>query len=282
MSNKKITRKYYNNRDYFLDFENRTLTLSDALYAKLKGTNQFEKFKKIGGSSVGNILISDNFKNDFIAYCFITRLNPAVFQTKYIDAGNAIEPKVFDLLRATYPDQVIENYRAEDYGYDYFKDTHPIISGVPDGYIPAINRIVEVKTAGAKKKEAWDKYGVDKSYIKQAQLYSFLKGANSFIIVAAFLNDDAGDYLNPEQVDLTQREVKGYAFTIDQNVVRDDIKKVEEWYKFYTNTNVSPKFDLAVNADLIEYLKCENQQQWIDYANKLKQQGKMDLDFIIE
>ncbi|QNM93807.1 hypothetical protein H9M94_00835 [Mycoplasma sp. Pen4] len=272
-----MARKYYNNIHYTIDYNNQVIILSDKMYDDLHSNNQWTKYKKMGGSSISDLLIKDAFKSEFSAFCHITRLKLPVLTQKYVKAGVELEPKIFDFLRAKLPDYGIENFVAEDFGYDYFKND-PIIGGVPDGFIPKYNMILEIKTAQEKKKEIWKKDGVDVSYRKQAQLYSYLKGADKYAIVALFLKPDEGDYEHPELINLNQRDIETYAFKLNEADAIDDIKKVKEWYIHYTNTKISPKFDLAINGDQIEYLACENEQQWIGLLNKWKAAGKADPD----
>ncbi|MFV8401386.1 MAGa7180 family putative nuclease [Mycoplasma sp. 005V] len=270
-----MPRKFFNKTDYFIDYDKQVLILSDHLYAKLHSNGQFDKYKKMGGSSIADILIKDAFKNEFSAFCHITRLKLPVLTQKYVHAGVVLEPRIFDYLRSKMPNVAIENYEAAAYNYDFFA-SDPIIGGVPDGYLPIKNMILEIKTAGEKKKELWAKEGVDPAYRKQAQLYSYLKGADSYSIVALFLRPE--DYEHPENIDLSQRSLQTYAFKLNKQDALDDIAKIKNWYNFYTNTKISPRFDLSINADQLEYLECENFAQWEALLEKWKAQGKADPD----
>ena len=66
-------RHFYNNKDYKLDFENKVLILSPELHEKLLNKSLWGRFgfKKIGGSSVGDVLEVDSFKSQFLAFCRI-------------------------------------------------------------------------------------------------------------------------------------------------------------------------------------------------------------------
>ncbi|WPB54722.1 hypothetical protein SAM46_01010 [Mycoplasmopsis verecunda] len=259
-----MPRKYFNKKDYTIDYKNQVLILSDELYSKLHSNNQFDKYKKMGGSSIADILIKDAFKNEFSAFCHITRLKLPVLTQKYVHAGVVLEPRIFDYLREKMPNVSIENYEAAAYNYDFFA-SDPIIGGVPDGFLPSKNMILEIKTAQEKKKDVWEKEGVDPSYRKQAQLYSYLKGADSYAIVALFLKPELGDYEQPEEIDLAQRHMKTYPFKLNKQDALDDIKKIKDWYNFYTNTKTSPKFDLSINADQLEYLECASMEEWSNF-----------------
>lgn len=284
-----IKRKYYNNVHYTIDWDNSVIHLKDEFYNELKTFDKWKGFKKIGGSSVGDILIKGNiFKSDFKAYCHIARIKMPVLSKKYINAGIILEPKIFNVLRDKYPNLEIQNFVAQEVNYDYFEGIDEVISGVPDGYIPSLETILEIKTAGAKKYQLWAKEGIDPSYRKQAQLYAYLmskklnKQINKYAIVAAFLQEDKtkniNDYLTPDLVNLYQRHIKVYSFNVNQNEVLDDIKYVKNWYTQYTNQQTSPKFNMSIHADDLEYLACCNEQEWCKLLEKWKSQGKADSD----
>ncbi|WP_036451892.1 MAGa7180 family putative nuclease [Mycoplasma buteonis] len=321
-------RKYYNNKDYFVDLENHVLVLSDKLYATLNSNNKWTKYKKIGGSSIGDILLKDEpFKSEFSAFCHITRLKLPVLVDKYVHAGIILEPIIFDKLRKNQPNKELAkiiNYEAANYNYDYFAGLDPIFGGVPDGYMCSYNEIeteaqinklkeriakanldndiqlvnnlndelkkleaiykdehskgviIEIKTAGEKKLEKWATDGVELSYRKQSQLYAYLNGNYKYVIVALFLQEN--DYLDPQNVDLDKRNMRSYKFEINENEVRDDIATVRQWYEKYTSTKISPKFDLSKDQDQIDYLLCENEEQWQTLLDEWKKIGKADLD----
>ncbi|QGZ97846.1 hypothetical protein GE118_03480 [Mycoplasma sp. NEAQ87857] len=281
-------RKYFNGIHYDVDILNKRIILKEPLLKDLQSDNQFLKYKKIGGSTIPDILLSNQpFKSEFAAFCHIARLKLPILQPKYVNAGTILEPKIFDFLREkalevakaqqTKP-LIIENFVAKDYGFDYFKGKIPYesIGGVPDGLLPEKDCILEVKTAGEKKREKWDKEGVDPAYLKQAQLYAYLNGNKYFNIVALFLQDN--DYLHPELVDIRQRNFKIYPFKVNTIEVVDDIAMVEEWYKKYTSTNISPCFDNSKDADQIAYLMCKSYDEWEKLLDEWKRTGKAVAD----
>ncbi|MGZ9800595.1 MAGa7180 family putative nuclease [Mycoplasma sp. AC1221] len=280
-----MARKYFNKQHYIIDKENRVIKLLPEFYSELKTFDKFRGYKKIGGSSVGDILIENKYKSQFNAFCHITRLKLPVLSKKYINAGTILEPKIFDLLRAKSPNLYIENYEAKNFNYDYFAGVDDVLSGVPDGYIPSLNRILEIKTAGESKKDKWEIEGVDASYRKQAQLYAYLmskklnKPITTYSIIAAFLIDAQGDYLNPQAVDLNKRKIKSYTFNVNNAEVEEDIRLVKEWYYKYTSTDTSPQFDFSDDADQLEYLECENYEQYNQLIVRWKAIGKADKDF---
>lgn len=256
------TRKFYHKKDYFIDYENQVLILEKSFHKKLLNKEFAFKtgFKKIGGTLIGEVLGLDSFSSPFRAFIKIAKLDMPILDRKYIDAGIAIEPLVIkalsDKLRLE-----IETFPPEKFNYDYFKEDS-IIGGIPDGFIPKTNTIIEIKTTGIKNLEKWGQKGenLPQKYIKQAQLYSFLKKANKFAIVATFLKDS--DYENPSNFPIKKRHIKAYSFNVNSQQVLDDIKKIKEWYNYYTKLGTSPKFCLVNDAQILEYLACENDDQW--------------------
>ncbi|SYV93115.1 Uncharacterised protein, partial [Mycoplasmopsis synoviae] len=81
-----------------------------------------------------------------------------ILQTKYIDAGVALEPKIFEffknLVHKKNPELEVNHYDAAEYNYDYFSGID-VIGGVPDGAINNLKMILEIKTANAKKRSEW-------------------------------------------------------------------------------------------------------------------------------
>ncbi len=266
-------RHFYNNKDYKLDYDNKQLILNSDFHQKLLNNKLWNKFgfKKIGGSLVGDVLETDSFKSQFGAFCKISWCGLPVLDRKYVDAGIAIEPKVINALESVLKTK-IQTYPPEEYNYDYFCDKDDILGGIPDGFIERDQIIIEIKTTGIKNYENWEKFGIPNGYLKQAQLYSYLMGVKKFWIVATFLEEK--DYLDPENYPIEKRKIKNYKYNINEEQVQDDIKKLKEWYKAYTSKGVSPIWNENVDLDLLEYLKCENEQEYIDLLEKWKNEGK--------
>nr|WP_307925651.1 hypothetical protein [Mycoplasmopsis bovis] len=74
--------KYYNGVHYTLDEVNHQVILMDKFQEQLLGTNKFLKFKKLGGSSISNILTPDRFNSEFKAFCHIARISSSCFTKK--------------------------------------------------------------------------------------------------------------------------------------------------------------------------------------------------------
>lgn len=266
-------RHFYNNKDYFLDFNSKTMKLSDDLHKKLldkKLWNNFG-FKKIGGSSVGDVLVVDDFKSEFAAFARIAWCGIPVLDRKYVDAGIAIEPKVINVL-SKLTKKEIQTFDPTKYNWDFFSDKDDVIGGIPDGYIKDQKIILEIKTTNEKNYENWNKFGVPGAYLKQAQIYTYLMGVEEFWIVAAFLKEE--DYEKPDNFPIEKRILKNYKYLINKLQVEDDIKKIKEWYKKYTNSGISPQWDITKDSDLIEYLKCQNKEEYIELLQKWKNEGK--------
>ncbi|MBG0730920.1 MAGa7180 family putative nuclease [Mycoplasma sp. 'Moose RK'] len=268
-------RKFYHKKDYFIDFEKQVLVLEKSFHEKLLAKKfAFNTgFKKIGGSLIGEVLGLDNFSSPFRAFVKIAKLDMPILDTKYIDAGVAIEPLVIAAIFEKTGFE-IETFPPEKYNYDYFKED-PILGGIPDGFIKKTNTIIEVKTTGIKNLEKWGKKGenLPQKYLKQAQLYSFLKKAKNFAIVATFLEDS--DYENPQNFPIRKRPIRTYAFKVNEEQVLDDIQKIKKWYENFTQLGISPRFDPILDAKILEYLSCENQEEWKNlYENWIFQQQK--------
>ncbi|VEU59229.1 MAGa7180 family putative nuclease [Mesomycoplasma neurolyticum] len=266
-------RKYYNGQHYFIDKEKKVLILEHNFFETLKkNKGNWNGFKKIGGSSLGDVLLTDSFKSHFLAFVRISKLDMPILDKKYINAGIAIEPKVIKVIEKKLKKKVTV-YPPQNYQYDYFKDKDDIVGGIPDGYIEDLKLLIEIKTTQLKNLEKWEKDEIPLSYLKQAQLYSYLMGVNEFAIVATFLKDE--DYLKPENFPIEQRHIKVYKYKLNKSQVEDDIEKIKKWYKKYTEKGVSPKYDLKNDGDLLEYLECKNEAEWAELIDKWKKIGKI-------
>lgn len=266
-------RHFYNKREYKLDFENKVMILNEEFHKKLLNKKLWNKFgfKKIGGSSVGDVLEVDDFKSQFGAFARISWCGLPILDSKYVDAGVAIEPKVIDVLKEVTKEE-IQTFNPYDYNFDYFSEKDEIIGGIPDGFMKNKEIILEIKTTGEKNYSNWNEYGVPMSYLKQAQIYTYLMGVEEYWIVATFLKDE--DYLNPNEYPIKKRKLKNFRFKINKAQVQDDIKKIKHWYEKHTLSGTSPIWDELKDSDLIDYLKCENEQEYIDLLSKWKKEGK--------
>lgn len=271
-------RHFFNKKEYVLDLEKKVLILDKDFHQKLLNKSLWNKFgfKKIGGSSVGDVLETDGFKSQFVAFANMSWLGVPILDRKYVDAGIAIEPLVIDALNQVLKTK-IETYDPYQYEFDFFKDKDDVIGGIPDGYYKEKNIIIEIKTTGKKNYESWNTFGIPLSYLKQAQLYCYLMGSKTYWIVATFLEEE--DYLDPKNYPIKKRKIKNYKFDVDQHQAQDDVNKIKEWYSFYTRDGVSPQFDEKKDKDLIDYLLCENKDQYRTLLDRWKKEGKLKLDY---
>ncbi|MGZ9453623.1 MAGa7180 family putative nuclease [Mycoplasma sp. AC157] len=266
-------RKYYNEVHYFIDKINKKVILEKSFHEQLlKNKGTWNGFKKIGGSSIGDVLELDQFKSQFLAFIRMSKLDMPILDTKYIDAGVAIEPKVIDVIRKMTQKEV-EVFPPEKYSYDYFKGKDDIIGGIPDGYIKDLNMILEIKTTQSKNFDKWEKGDLPSAYLKQAQLYSYLMGCDTFAIVATFLEQE--DYLDPENYPIEKRKIITYKYKTNVPQIEDDIVKIKEWYNFYTTKGYSPQYNERTDGELLEYLECRNEEEWIKLIDKWTLQGKI-------
>lgn len=269
----KPKRYFYNERDYQLDFDNQVLILKPELHNKLLTKTLWNKFgfKKIGGSSVGDVLETDSFKSQFAAFARMAWCGLPILDTKYVDAGIIIEPMVINVLKEATKKE-IETFNPDDYNYDYFEGKDDIIGGIPDGYIPSDKIILEIKTTSEKNYQNWITFGVPSGYLKQAQIYCYLMGVEEYWIVATFLHDE--DYVNPNNYPIRERRIKNFRFKINKSQVQDDINIIKSWYEKHTRTGISPKWDLKKDNDLLEFLMCKNEQEYESLLEKWIEEGK--------
>ena len=268
-----LKRKYYNGVDYFIDDEAQTVTLSDNLYDILVNKKLWKGkgFKKIGGSSIGDVLEVDGFKSQFLAWARITWLSQPILDRKYVDAGIAIEPMVIEAIEKK-SGKKVETYDPYEYEFDYFKNDD-VLGGLPDGYMPELDLILELKTTGYKNLEKWDKWGIPGGYLKQAQLYAYLNGSSRYSIVATYLHPE--DYANPAAYPINDRIIKNFNFNLDKRKAEDDVKKVKEWYYKYTSGKVSPRFDVKKDSELLEWLRVSNEEEQLALEKRWISLGKL-------
>ncbi|QSF13771.1 MAGa7180 family putative nuclease [Mycoplasma sp. Mirounga ES2805-ORL] len=285
-------RKFYNGLHYILDEKAQNVRLCEKFHNDLinnRGQKFKIGFKKFGGSSIGEVFETDTYKSKFKAFCFISQLSIPALQMKYINAGNVMEGKVFEWLKTKfpkdkYPDIDIQHIEAPKVDYDYFKNKSEFIGGVPDGILDnnGIKSILELKAVGAKKQEWWEKNGnsgVPADYKKQAQLYAYLLGYDTYSIVATYLNED--DYDNLDNVNLDKQVFK-YNFKVNKQMAKDDIDYVQKFWEQIVETGISPQYKLPRDLDLVEYLRCHNKEEWKQLFDRWKQEKKVDDDIIFE
>ena len=235
-----------------------------------------KKPKKITGTHFPTIVGVNPFSTDFEVWCRCTRTYEIPFEgNKYTNAGQIIEPKVFDFLRKSmgFGDRVIT---PEDvYGKDHFKktwgdfySTQPIFGGMWDALIVDDNGkvecVVEIKTVqvdgrSGSLEQRWKDGEAPHYQALQASLYAYLLGIDKVLMVAVALEDKKGDYEHPEQV------VPSYA---NENVYIDEFKiserypnfdmyiiKATAWWRDHVLTGISPEFDEKKDAEILKALR---------------------------
>ena len=269
-----IKRHFYNGIDYIVNKEEKIVQLLPNFYQKLLNKKLWDNFgfKKIGGSSIGDVLLVDKFKSNFAAYCRMAWIGVPILDLKYVNAGTIIEPKVIKAIEKV-TNKKVQTFKPEDYEFDYFKNKDDVVGGLPDGYIEEDNKILEIKTTNEKNFKKWIKFGIPAAYHKQAQLYSYLMNATHYSIVATFLKDE--DYENPKKYPIEKRKIKNWNFKVNFLQAKDDIKKVKDWYYKFTSSNVSPKYDEMLDAELLEWLEPHNEKEWETLKNKWIKEGKI-------
>ena len=238
-----------------------------------------KKPKKLTGTHFPTIVGVNPFSTDFEVWCRCTRTYEIPFEgNKYTNAGQIIEPKVFDFLRKSmgFGDRVVT---PEDiYGKDHFKKTwgdfyptQPIFGGMWDALIYDDNGkpecVVEIKTVqvdgrSGSLEQRWKDGEAPHYQALQASLYAYLLGIDKVLMVAVALEDKKGDYEHPEQV------VPSYA---NENVYIDEFKiserypnfdmyiiKATAWWRDHVLTGISPEFDEKKDAEILKALRTNN------------------------
>lgn len=238
-----------------------------------------KKPKKITGTHFPTIVGVNPFSSPFEVWCRCTRTYEIPFEgNKYTNAGQIIEPKVFDFLRKSmgFGDRVVT---PEDvYGKDHFKKTwgdfyptQPIFGGMWDALIKDENGkpecVVEIKTVqvdgrSGSLEQRWKDGEAPHYQALQASLYAYLLGIDKVLMVAVALEDKKGDYEHPEQV------IPSYA---NENVYIDEFKiserypnfdmyiiKATAWWREHVLTGISPEFDEKKDAEILKALRTNN------------------------
>ncbi len=235
-----------------------------------------KKPKKISGTHFATVLNADPWKTPFEAWCKCTRTYEIPFEgNKYTNAGEIIEPKVFEFLRTSmgFGDRVVTP--TDMYGEDYFKKTwgdffpeSKVFSGMWDALIMGEDGkpeyVVEVKTVKVDGRnggleERWKNGQAPHYQALQASLYAYLLGVQKVLMVGVTLKESEGDYERPEQV------TPSYA---NGNVYIDEFKVLEryesfplyvemaiDWWNKYVLTGVSPEFDEKRDAEILKELR---------------------------
>ena len=234
------------------------------------------KPKKITGTHFPTILGVNPFSSPFEVWCRCTRTFEIPFEgNQYTNAGQIIEPKVFDFLRKSmgFGNRVVT---PEDvYGKDHFKKTWgdfypdtPIFGGMWDALIYDDNGkpecVVEIKTVrvdgrSGSLEQRWKDGEAPHYQALQASLYAYLLGIDKVLMVAVTLSEKEGDYEHPESVVPSYANENVYTdeFRVSERYPNFDmyIEQATAWWKAYVLTGISPDFDEKKDAEILKALR---------------------------
>ena len=235
-----------------------------------------KKPKKITGTHLPNVLGVSPWKTAFETWCRCTRTYEIPFEgNKYTNAGEIIEPEVFEFLRTslgfgkrlvTPTDVYGENHFQKTWG-DFFPD-NPIFGGMWDALIMDDTQkpeyVVEVKTVqvdgrSGSLEERWKDGEAPHYQALQAALYAYLLGIDKVLMVSVSLEDKKGDYEHPEQVvpSFANGNVYIDEFKISERYPNFDlyIEQATKWWNDHVLTGVSPAYDEKKDAEILTELR---------------------------
>lgn len=234
------------------------------------------KTKKLTGTRFASVIGCDPWNTAFKTWCAVTKTYEEPFEgNKYTNAGQIIEPKVFEFLRKSmgFGDRV--KTPTDIYGADYFKKTWgdffrdtPIFGGMWDALIYDENGkpeyVVEIKTVqvdgrSGSLEQRWKDGEAPPYQALQAALYAYLLGIDKVLMVAVALYDSKGDYEHPEQVVPSYANENVYTdeFSVSERYPNFDlyIEQATAWWNAYVRKGVSPEFDEKKDAEILKALR---------------------------
>ena len=235
-----------------------------------------KKPKKITGTHFPTVIGVNPFQTDFEAWCRCTRTYEIPFEgNEYTNAGEIIEPKVFDFLRTSmgFGNRVVT---PEDiYGKDHFKKTwgdffrdYPIFGGMWDALIKDengnIEYVVEIKTVqvdgrSGSLEDRWKDGEAPHYQALQASLYAYLLGVDKVLMVAVALEKNKGDYDHPETIVPSYANGNVYIdeFRVSERYPNFEmyIEKARAWWNNHVLTGHSPIFDEEDDAEILKALR---------------------------
>lgn len=235
-----------------------------------------KKPKKISGTHFATVLNADPWKSPFEAWCKCTRTYEIPFEgNKYTNAGEIIEPKVFEFLRKAYGfgDRLVTP--TDMYGKDYFKKTRgdffpesDVFSGMWDALIMDENGkpeyVVEVKTVKVDGRnggleERWKNGEAPHYQAVQASLYAYLLGIDKVLMVSVSLKESEGDYEHPEQVVPSYENNNVYIdlFNVSERYPNFNlyVEQAISWWNRYVLSGISPDYDETRDAEILKALR---------------------------
>lgn len=235
-----------------------------------------KKPKKITGTHFPTVIDANPFSTGFEAWCRCTRTYEIPFEgNEYTNAGEIIEPKVFDFLRTSmgFGKRVVT---PEDvYGKDHFRKTwgdffrdYPIFGGMWDALIKDdngnIEYVVEIKTVqidgrSGSLEDRWKDGEAPHYQALQASLYAYLLGVDKVLMVAVALEKQKGDYDHPEKVVPSYANGNVYIdeFRVSERYPNFEmyIEKARAWWNDHVLTGVSPMFDEKKDEEILKALR---------------------------
>lgn len=246
-----------------------------------------KKPKKITGTHFPTVIGINPFSTPFEAWCRCTRTYELPFSgNKYTNAGQVIEPKVFEFLRQsmgfgnrllTPADVYGENHFQKTWG-DFFPEWE-IFGGSWDALVVDSERkpeyVVEIKTVqvdgrSGSLEDRWKDGEAPHYQALQASLYAYLLGIDKVLMVAVALEDKKGDYEHPEQVVPSYANGNVYIdeFKVSERYPNFDlyIEQAKAWWKTYVLNGISPEFDEKKDAEILKALRTNSLNPETDVA----------------
>jgi hypothetical protein len=226
------------------------------------------QIKKITGTRLAPILGKGDFQTPFSVALDLAGIYREDIKTKYIDAGNILEPVLRSYLRKNssllmpllgLPDGsnvgIEEPVAGERCGYDHFHNEN-VFGGLVDGYITVNgkrNFILEIKTSGEREKWLDGNGGytnVSEQYMMQASLYAELSHLDEIVFLVGFLDD--ADYDRPKLWIPDENNTK---IIIKKKLdMASCMKEAVDWYNTYMKSGQTPEWTDA-DKELVKYLK---------------------------
>ena len=235
-----------------------------------------KKNKKITGTHFPTIVGVNPFSSPFEVWCRCTRTFELPFEgNKYTNAGQVIEPKVFEFLKKSmgFGDRLVTP--TDVYGANHFQKTwgdffpdREIFGGSWDALV--VNDegkpeyVVEIKTVqvdgrSGSLEDRWKDGEAPHYQALQASLYAYLLGIDKVLMVAVALEDKKGDYEHPEQVVPSYANANVYIdeFKVSERYPNFDlyIEQAKAWWRTYVLNGISPEFDEKKDAEILKALR---------------------------
>ena len=258
-----------------------------------------KKPKKITGTHFPTVIGVNPFSSPFEVWCRCTRTYEKPFEgNKYTNAGQVIEPKVFDFLRNSMgfgerlitPEDVYGKDHFKRTWGDFFKDT-PIFGGSWDALVKDdngnIEYVVEIKTVqtdgrSGSLEDRWKDGEAPHYQALQASLYAHLLGVDKVLMVAVALKDGNGDYEHPEQIIPSYANGNVYIdeFRVSERYPMFDsyIAKATEWWNSYVLSGISPEFDEKKDAEILKALRTNTLSPESDISALIEEAEQLSTD----